>query len=131
MKPSVDDCYRKLWQNTAKKESSDAVGTGTNNSSPDWTVSVQGRSTAHRSEIPSSPGISQGMVGSQEVAGLAGRPVQYTDTVLGVGLVGARQPGHQEDIERSLPGPIPGCIPVAWLVRLLKDISWNVSWQLK
>ena len=46
-----DDYYRKLWQNTAKKESSDTMGTGTNNSSPNWTASVLRRSTAHCSEI--------------------------------------------------------------------------------
>ena len=38
------------------------------------------------------------MVGSQEVAGLVGRSVQYTDTVLGAGLVGAGELGHQEDM---------------------------------
>ena len=126
-----DDYYRKLWQNTAKEESSDTMGTGTNNSSPNWTASVLRRSTAHCSEISGSPRISQGMVGSQQVTWLVCRPVQYTDTVLVAGPVGARQLGHQEDIERSLPGPIPGCIPVAWLVCLLKHISRNISWQLK
>ena len=100
MKPSDDDYYRKLGQNTAKEEGSNAMGTGTNNSSPNWTPSVQGRSTAHCSEIPGSPGISQGMVGSQQVAWLVCRSVQYTDSVLLAGLVGAGQLGHQEDIER-------------------------------
>ena len=128
---SDDDFYRKLWQNTASKEGSDAVGARTNHTSPDRTVSVLGRSTAHRSEIPSSPRISQGMVWPQKVAGLVGRSVQDTDTVLGAGPVGAGQFRHQEDIEGSLPGPIPGCIPVAWLVCLLKHISRNISWQLK
>ena len=131
MKPSDDDYYRKRWQNTAKVEGSDSVGTGTNNSSPNWTADFLGRSTAQKSEIPGSPGISQGMVGSKQVAWLVCRPVQYTDTVLCAGPVGAGELGHQEDIERSLPGPIPGCIPVAWLVCLLKHISRNISWQLK
>ena len=39
------------------------------------------------------------MVGSQEVAGLVGRSVQYTDTtLLGAGPVGAGELGHQEDM---------------------------------
>ena len=98
MNLSEDDYYRKLRQNTASKQGSDAVGTGTNHTSPDWTVSVQGRSTAHRSEMPGSPGISQWVVCPQEVAGLGSRPVQYTDTVLVARFVSAGQLGHQEDI---------------------------------
>ena len=44
----------------------------TNHTSPDWTAAVLGWSAVHRSQIPGSPGVSQGMVGSQEVAGLVG-----------------------------------------------------------
>ena len=107
------------------------MGAGTNNSGPDWTACVLGWSAAHSSEIPGSPGVSQGMVWSQQVAGLVGRSVQYADTILGDGPVGAGEFGHQEDIERSLPGPVPGHVPVAWLVCLLEQIGWNVRWQLK
>ena len=74
------------------------MGAGTNHTSQDWTAAVLGWSAVHRSQIHGSPGISQGMVGSQEVAGLVGRSVQYTDTVLGAGLVGAGELGHQEDM---------------------------------
>ena len=44
----------------------------TNHTSQDWTAAVLGWSAVHRSQIPGSPGIRQGMVGSQEVAGLVG-----------------------------------------------------------
>ena len=72
------------------------MGAGTNHTSQDWTAAVLGWSAVHRSQIPASPGVSQGMVGSQEVAGLVGRSVQYTDTLLGAGPVGAGELGHQE-----------------------------------
>ena len=74
------------------------VGAGTNHTSQDWTAAVLGWSAVHRSQIPGSPGVSQGMVWSQEVAGLVGRSVQYTDTLLGAGPVGAGELGHQEDM---------------------------------
>ena len=74
------------------------MGAGTNHTSQDWTAAVLGWSAVHRSQIPGSPGVSQGMVGSQEVAGLVGRSVQYTDTLLGAGPVGAGELGHQEDM---------------------------------
>ena len=98
MKLSDDDYYRKLRQNTASKQGSDAVGARTNHTSPDRTVSIQRRSTAHRSEIPSSPGISQWVVCPKEVAGLGSRPVQDTDPVLVARFVSTGQLGHQEDI---------------------------------
>ena len=98
MKLSDDDYYRKLRQNTPSEESSDAMGAGTNNSGTNWTASVLRWSTTHCSQIPGSPGVSQGMVWSQQVAGLVCRPVQDTYIVLLAGLVGAGQLGHQEDI---------------------------------
>ena len=131
MKLSDDEYYRELRQNTASKEGSDSVGARTNHTGPRRTASVFRGSAAHCSEVPGSPGISQGVVRSQEVAGLVGRSVQYTDTVFVAGPVGAGELGHQEDIERSLPGPKTGHVPVARLVCLFKHKGWNICWQLK
>ena len=99
MKLSDDEYYRELRQNTASKEGSDSVGARTNHTGPRRTASVFRGSAAHCSEVPGSPGISQGVVWAQEVAGLVGRSVQYTDTtLLGAGPVGAGELGHQEDM---------------------------------
>ena len=64
--------YRKLWQNTASKQGSDAVGARTNNASPDWTAAVLGRTTALCTEIPGIPRIPQGVVWPKNIAGLVG-----------------------------------------------------------
>ena len=40
MKLSEDDYYRKLGQDAAGKDGSDAMGAGTNHTSPDWTSSI-------------------------------------------------------------------------------------------